>query len=358
MRISLKKREVSVAIVLLTLPVLFIVSIELILRLYIHFHYGVPGKSYGIYRADKELGAVHRPNSYNSNSIINNWGFRNTENISQKKPDGITRIYCSGGSTTFCYNLRTEEAWPAILQQKLRKIPGHEHDEVLNAGEICFAVAHEFTLAKRLIPLLKPDIVILYGTGINEVLSSQVLQYKENKDFDLLLREKKWGVFPLKLDQARFLKRNSTLVKFFDYKIKEWLRTYLTKKFRARPEPKNYTYLHQWVIYNFENTLRAYLRFLHSNGCKVIIVRYGDNGGDNWYLAHYVLRFRDRAVAIGREEGATICDLASIVDRHPARKKLYIDSGVHVTLEGAELVADVILSDLKNQLEGVGYAGK
>ena len=328
-------------------PILFLVMAELIARLYIHFRYGVPGKSYGIYMADKELGAVHRPNSYNLTSVMNNWGFRNTEDISQQKPDGAMRIYCSGGSTTFCYNLSVEESWPSVLQQKLRGIPGHQHDEVLNAGEICFAISHEFSLAKRFIPLLKPDVVILYGPGTNEGSAADILKHKEGKDFNRLLAEKEWGVFPRNLDQARFIKRNSVLVKSWDYVIKKRFEARLTKWFRKKTVSDAHSYYpHQWVVENFDNTLRAYLAFLHNNGCKVVIVRHGDNGVDNWYLTNYIRMFRDRAVTIGREEGAIICDFATLVEQHPRRRHLYIGSGLHVTREGGQLSADALLVSL------------
>lgn len=305
--------------------------------------YGVPGKSYGIYMVDKELGALHRPNSYNINTVINNWGFRNVEDISEQKSEGIMRVYCSGGSTVFCYNLPTEESWPSILQERLRQIPGHEHDEILNAGEINFAISHEFALAKRLIPRLKPDIVILYGAGTNEDAAAAKLRDMEGRDFDQLLREKKWGVFPRELDQARFLKRHSLLIKFYDYKIKQWFEKKLTKGFRKKYIFTGDSRPHRWVIENFDNTLRTYLDFLHENRCKTIIVRYGDNGVEDHYLINYIRMFRDRTVRIGKEKGAIICDITPLVEKHPQRKNLYIESGVHVTRKGAELVSDALL---------------
>ncbi len=324
--------------------ILLLLSAELTIRLCIHVLHGAPGKSYGINQPDPELGAVHRPNSYNTNSLINNWGFRNSEDIRQEKPAGSTRIYCSGGSTTFCYNLLTEEAWPSVLQAKLRKITGHERDEVLNAGEICFSVSQEFTLAKRFVPQLKPDVVILM-TGINEWLSARTLE-KENTDFDRLLREEKWGVFSRNLDQGRFLKRNSALVRFVEYRVLPFLQSRSQDAFRQQERP-SWFHLHPWVVKNFDHTLRDYIAFLKANGCKVVVIRYGDNGDTGWYSK--VLRFfRDQATDIGRDEGAVICDLASLAERHPNRKDLYVESGFHVTREGAQVVADEILRVLLN----------
>ncbi len=341
---SVKTSLARIVLFIIGLPIGLAVSGEALLRAYIHFRYGIPGKSYGIYMADKELGAIHRPHSYNSNSVINNWGFRNAQDILEQKPLGSTRIYCSGGSTTFCYNLTTEESWPSILQHKLRQRPGHERDEVPNAGEITFAISHELALARRLVPRLKPDVVILL-TGMNESLAAQILERAEKTDLNRLLREKRWGVFPRHLDQARFLKRNSVVVRFIDYVLLPLFEKRRTDVYR-QPDPPKWFHLHPWIMTNFEHTLRAYLAFLQDHGCRVIIIRYGDNGIETWYLRDVLRKFRDRAVEIGREEGALICDIASIVERHPRRLSLYIDSGVHVTKEGAELMADELLKTL------------
>ncbi len=351
MRIPFKKKVLFAVIGTIILAVLFLFAAELFLRLYIHLRYGVRGKTYGIYMADKELGSIHRPNSYNLNSVIDNWGFRNTENILEQKPKGALRIYCSGGSTVFCYNLPTEESWPSVLQCKLRRIQGHERDEVLNAGEICFAVSHEFILAKRLIPVLKPDIVILYSLGTNEGLEEYALR-REGNDLNQLLAERKWGIVTRELNQVSLLSRKSVLVKLFDYKIKTLFESKLTKVFRnktATAAISNFnSYPHRWTIENFDYTLQAYLDFLRNNGCKVIIVRYSDNGFKNWYMDNFIRMFRDRAVAIGKENGAIISDIASVVEQDPKRKQLYSHTVLHVTKEGAELVADTLLNTIKN----------
>ncbi len=297
----------------------------------------MPGKTYGIYMADAELGAVHRPHSYNSNSVMNNRGFRNIEDIPVRKGPGVSRIYCSGGSTTYCYNLRTEDAWPSLLQDGLRKIPGHEHDQVLNAGEICFSIAQEFVLAKRFIPLLHPDIVVLYGSGINEIMTANSLM-ADGRNFDALLARQEWGVFSKNLDQARFLKRNSVLVRLYDYYLKKYLFESWAARYRNNPSDVQ---IHPWITWNFEQTLGAYIDYAQRQGCRVILVRYGDNGDDDWFL-NYVRQLRAKAVSIARQKGAVICDVASVVDAHPRRKELFTETGLHVTREGADLVAQAL----------------
>jgi lysophospholipase L1-like esterase len=337
-RLSPGKKIVFSLAVLVGLPACLLAAGEAGLRVYIHFRYGHPGKSYGIYMADPELGATHRPNSYNTNSVLNNWGFRNTEDVAETKPAGALRVYCSGGSTTYCYNLDNESAWPSVLQRKLRGLPGHERDEVLNAGQICFSLAHEYALARRLVPRLRPDVVILF-TGLNELIAAQIIEGQDGLNLDELLAARHFGVCARHLDQARYWKQNSALVRLFDYQIKKWFERKMTAAYREEEAPAQKP-PHPWVAENFERTLRDYLHFLRDEHCKVIVLRYGDNGQENWHLVNFIRKYRDRAVEIGREEGAVVCDLVPLIDAHPRRQELFIASGIHVTEPGAELVAE------------------
>src|SRR5262249_39810373 len=95
--ISPLKKALLYVITLLVLPLLGIIAVEFAGRIIIHAKYGVPGKSYGLWQYDKELGAVHASNSYNSNSETNSLGFRNHEDVFEPKPQGALRIIAYGG---------------------------------------------------------------------------------------------------------------------------------------------------------------------------------------------------------------------------------------------------------------------
>jgi lysophospholipase L1-like esterase len=309
-------------------------------RLIMHFKHGVPGKRYGIYQGDAELGATHRPHAYNSNTVLNNYGLRNRDEVGPKQP-GALRVYCSGGSTTFCYNLPTDDAWPSVLQRELRQVPGHERDEVLNAGQICWSLCHEFVLAKRLLPQLKPDFVVLF-TGVNEGMSAAQFARKEPGKLDRLLAEQRWGEVARDLDQARFLKRSSALMRLWDYRVKAWFAPQLTQDYNQAElaeAPKNHPTMHPYVMANLEHTLRAYLKLIREQGATPIILRYGDNGTDGWHMKHGTRVWRERVVEIGRAERALICDAAAVFEQHPKRKECFIESGIHVTALGASVLA-------------------
>ncbi len=330
------------------LLVLLLVAGEVAGRIVMHKKHGVPGKSYGLYQADSELGATHAPHRYNSNTILNNWGFRNREDVAATKPAGAMRVYCSGGSTTFCYNLPTDESWPSVLQSKLRATPEHGHDEVLNAGQICWSLCHEYVLAKRLLPQLKPDFVILF-TGVNEGMSAEQFARKDPAVLDRMMAEQRWGEVAKDLDQARFLKRHSTLFRLWDYRIKSWFAPALTAEYRepeVKERPVSHPAMHPYVMANLEHTLRAYLKLIREQGAIPVILRYGDNGTDAWYLRYGTRAWRERVVEIGRAEGVTICDAAAVFEQHPKRVECFIESGIHVTALGADVLAEELKKTL------------
>ena len=65
------------AVVLLLFTVVPLLLLEGATRLYLYSKYAKPGKSYGLWQGDKELGAIHALNGYNSNAETNDYGFRN-----------------------------------------------------------------------------------------------------------------------------------------------------------------------------------------------------------------------------------------------------------------------------------------
>ncbi|KAF0176505.1 MAG: hypothetical protein FD161_3044 [Limisphaerales bacterium] len=339
------RRRTFAVMAMLLVPAVIVALLlvgEVVLRGVIHFKYGAPGKSYGLYEPDPELGATHRRSAYNSNTLLNNWGLRNREDFPQTKPTDATRIYCSGGSTTFCYNLDTDNAWPTLLQNKLRKEPGHTKDEVMNAGQICFSLSHELTLGRRLIPLLKPDIVVIFA-GVNEGQSAEVFERKAPGTLDRLLREQRWGEPTKDLAQTGFWIRHSAMFRLWHYYIRSLFEKKATEEYRVpvlKERPANHPTQHPYVMANLDKTLRAYLKFIREQGATPVILRFGDNGDDNWYLTFGVREWRERVVEIGREEGAVICDAAAFFEKHPRRKDCFIASGVHVTALGADLLAE------------------
>jgi len=140
------------------LPIFCLVAFEIGARVYFWARYGVPGKQYGIWREDPGLGAIHQENAHHSMGETNNMGFRNREDVREPKPPGSLRVITYGGSTTFCYNILTDEAWPVRLEQQMRsRRPGGANDQVLNGGAVMWSIGQVYVRAKRDVSVLKPD---------------------------------------------------------------------------------------------------------------------------------------------------------------------------------------------------------
>lgn len=103
-------------------------------------------------------------------------GFRGPE-IELPKPAGRTRILCLGGSTTYAFAVDDSDAYPRVLERRLRE-QGHDVD-VINAG------VESYTSAESLANLLfrglqlDPDIVLVYHAA-NDVRPRRYANFSED----------------------------------------------------------------------------------------------------------------------------------------------------------------------------------
>jgi len=335
-------RKAAIYVLATLVPVLLILFLmEGGARLYVHLKYGVPGKSYGLWRADEEIGAVHAENAYNTRYQTNDYGFRNREPVIQPKPEGAFRIITYGGSTTFCYNLSDENTWPARLERLLRE-HHHPKDQVLNAGAIAWSLGHALARARRDIPLLKPDYVIIYS-GINEDLNSRALAL-QGVSLTQLVDAGDFGRFATNLDQNQWLGRNIVLVKLLDHLLAPWIQdaklgmapAVSDQEVSEEPDPV--------ILENYLQTLQRFLALARENGADAVFVlqTHGRNNRVNRYLTSY-----SRAAATSaRAGGAQVVDAERLVASHDGEPMdLFTESGVHYSALGADRLAHLIFEE-------------
>lgn len=96
----------------------------------------------------------------------NSWGFRGPD-FSVRKPRGLIRIVCLGGSVTEGGTDR--ESYPYYLQQELHRLFPRQAIEVINAGHHEYGVDDLLALLETRVLPLDPDIVIFNeaATSIN-----------------------------------------------------------------------------------------------------------------------------------------------------------------------------------------------
>ena len=336
--ISTQRKLLYWIVFLITFTLLPLLLLEGSIRAYLHFKYAKPGKSYGLWQYDKELGAIHALNGYNSNAETNDYGFRNVEPVKNPKPAGATRGIVYGGSIVFCYNLSNEEAWPLQLEKQLRANHNPD-DQVLNGGAIAWSIGHAYRRAKRDLPVLKPDYVVIYS-GINEQLNSLIM-LSEGKDIHDYIREGKYGEITTNYDQSRWVKRNLTLIRLYDYVINPFFQK------RAAQNRKNFGQFgikmnngtvpktDSLLLTNYLHVLRDFIQLIKDNGSKPIFVIQSTSreAPEMDYFSSY----SENGALLAREMGATVIDSKDIRKTYKGVwADLYIESGCHFTKIGAE----------------------
>jgi len=322
------------------IAVFFLLLLEGSLRLYFHFKYGVSGKSYGIWRSDTKLGATLRANAYNSTVITNNYGFRNTEDVIDPKPDGALRIIAYGGSTTFCFHLLNHETWPHHLQQLLRtKRNGGEHDQVLNGGAVAWSISHLYARMQEEVPKFRPDYVLLY-TGINEFAEHfrLKLQYFDIEDRRLAGEHE---LFSTNMEQNNFVLRNFLLVKILKHFKRTWISNVDTTKERLRAIDKNFFRVDpSLIVDHYLSVLQKIYSYLDEQGVTpIFITQISDESKRNHFYTSYS-RTGGEALAL---QGRQVIDPSPLMKKYFQRmNELFFSTGIHFTDQGAKEVAEYI----------------
>jgi hypothetical protein len=116
---------------------------------------------------DAELFWRYRPNQVITDDFfapgrytINAFGLRNP-GVELTKPDGVIRVLCLGGSTTFGWGVDDGMEYPRQLESRLHDLdPQRRQWQVVNAGVTNYSTFQGLRLAQRLIPEWQPDIVL------------------------------------------------------------------------------------------------------------------------------------------------------------------------------------------------------
>lgn len=95
---------------------------------------------------------------FNSLASINNIGLRDHAIDSNK--NGKYRVLCVGDSWTFGWGVNIENSWPKKLEQYLQQ-QGIQNIEIINAGRPGMYTRTYKENLEKMIPVLKPDLVLL-----------------------------------------------------------------------------------------------------------------------------------------------------------------------------------------------------
>ncbi len=334
-----------VRVILISIPILMIVVPEGLGRMYIYANWGVPGKSLGMWQTDPELGGMPKPNSYSRSSVISAEGFRNREDVFTPKPAGSRRVITYGGSTTFCYNVTNDEAWPLQLQEFMRGQPGHEQDQVLNGGVINWSLGHALIRAKRDIPKFKPDYVLVYS-GFNEWKNADHLDFAGVRIKDLVAGHE-YGVVATTFSQSSWLMQNSLIYRFYTYYVEPSLFQLFAPSRMSNERKDDFVEAnHQYIVDNYINVLREMNELVRDNGGELVFVTQTALTPDVERFADWLVPSRAGA-GPARAMGVRVLTADDMVNAYEGeRSDLFYTSGIHFSKVGNRELGRFLIKNL------------
>ncbi len=287
---------------------------------------------------------------------INSLGFRGEE-IAIPKPDGVYRIVAVGGSSTFGTSVkRWEEAYPAQLEQVLHEEYGYTNVEVINGG----VGGHNswetlISLEFRVLDL-EPDLVIVYQNA-NDVHARLVLPdaYKGDNSG----RRKLWDAKVVEEATPRKT-LPSVLWRFVGINF-GWLQKRANAELNdafsqpctgARADkdclgisPRKALEANPPVYY--ERNIRNMIAIAHANGAEVLLLTwaYRSTTIDYTSRGYYQDAFKEHNLIVERLAGEMDARFYDFAADMPLDKE-YWDDGLHMTVEGNRVRAELIAAYL------------
>ena len=330
-----KKRVALFTIFLVLLVPGLIVLGEVSARVVMNLAYGVKGKSYGIYAGDPVLGHFPAPNTYNHLTSLNDRAFRNRQNVINPKPKGALRLIAYGGSTTFSYNLPTEKTWTYLLQRRMRDELGDTAHQVLNGGVVLWSLSHSYERAKREIPVLKPDYVLLYS-GINEESNALYLE-TSGPGIQQLVVGNTFGVAADNYIASSWLHRNSLLFKLFRKALVS-----VTDGVLGGAKPKLFSGQtpDDYVLTNYLKVLDSFVRLARKHGAKLIFIIQA--GRDSSPTDKRALGYSARGGEHLKTMGVKVIDTRDMIGRYQGKTGELFETSIHFSEKGSQVLADYL----------------
>ena len=337
-RFSQKRVALFTIFLVLLVPGLIVLG-EVSARVVMSLAYGVKGKSYGIYSGDPVLGHIPAPNTYNHLTSLNDRAFRNRENVIEPKPKGALRLIAYGGSTTFSYNLPTEKTWTYMLQRRMREEIGDTAHQVLNGGVVLWSISHAYERAKRDIPVLKPDYVLLYS-GINEESNALYLE-ASGPGIQNLVVGHKFGVPADNYIASSWLHRNSLLFKIFR---KGFISVTEGDLGDSKPGMFSGEIPDVHVLTNYVKVLDSFVRLTRKHGAKLIFIIQASTE-ENPGLKRLTSYSRTGGKHV-RPLGVKVIDARDMVRRYKGKPEELFESPIHYSEKGAQVLADYLFQHI------------
>lgn len=285
-----------------------------------------------------------QPNYQRGETSHNSLGYRGSE-ITVPKPQGMYRIAVLGGSTTYGEFIENnDQTFPAQLEEMLKRVPGVESVEVVNAGVPGYSSWESLVDLEFRVLDLEPDLVIVYSS-VNDVhcrLVAPEAYRGDNSGRRTIWRE------PIEVT----LCRHSVLSRVIGSRLGLWRNPGVDSYVQAETSDPgcgeiseslgvdSMTALDRNGTEFFERNLRSTIAVCEASGAKVMLATWASSAAIGDYIAtpHYqrgVRELNEVILKVGQETGVATFHFAAVMPPDP----VYWRDGRHVNARGAGLQA-------------------
>ena len=306
------------------------------------------------------IGYIPTPNYRKGKNKHNRLGLRGEE-ITLKKPEGIYRIICLGGSTTYTSGVEDyRQSYPDLLEKELKK-KGHEEVEVINAGMLSYTTFESLINFQLRLVELEPDLLIIYH-AVNDIDSRlvwPVSSYQgDNSAYRIDVNQNLYTDNYSFLDHfniGRILRRNYSAVeyaedrlrkqgiaptsKMFDLRNQNILKTYPEGVFKKASAEK---ILEQNPPIYFHRNLQYIIALARLKNTQVLLSSFAYSPNDknnslyNVKALQVAIAEHNRIIEeVAIEDGTPFFDFASVFPKDPK----YYQDDIHVNEKGSALKA-------------------
>lgn len=155
---------------------------------------------------------------------INGQGLRGTE--LRPRTDSTVRILCLGDSMTMGWGVEVEDAFPALLENRLQARYQNRDIQVINAGIPFFGTIDEVAFLRQRIDEFEPDVVVVQFNAVDDFEQNRAPAPERRVFEDGMLRavpEFEWSRGPGWLTVLNRLKHRSHLLGLMSETTGQWL---------------------------------------------------------------------------------------------------------------------------------------
>jgi len=247
-----------------------------------------------------------------------------------------------GGSTTECLVVQEDLRWPNLVPVQLE--PMGFRVNALNAGKSGNTAHDSLVNLVELIGSSRPDVVLLMN-AVNDVgLLAEYGYARHGSNHDGWRVGLRWAGMSLSSHSALA----GLVRRALDFPAQNDLAGVRSEagKLAGQPDPLPYV-----------ARVRAWVRTARAFGIEPVLITEPLSSMRNqytppWTDAGALALFNDRVRAIGVEEGASVIDLAALMQRELSVRKpeeLYYD-GLHVNDDGSRLYARLVAQELAREV--------